>query len=209
MEKKVAYYIRSSHFTQSTLTQQEKIEPGWKVYKDEGVSGRIDFENRPAGKRLIEDCKKGLISRVVILRIDRCGRSTQNIISTLSTFNEMKIPVTSLNEGITTLDTNGNITPTTSLLINVLSSLSQYFYELSREKLLSGILLAKKDPTKYVGRKPNSVEDVSKYLNKPKVKKMTELVKQGNSVRSIVRVLNCSPNSIYKLKKVLETNNNV
>jgi DNA invertase Pin-like site-specific DNA recombinase len=204
MEKKVAYYIRSSHFTQSTLTQQEKIEPGWKVYKDEGVSGRIDFENRPAGKRLIEDCKNGLISRVVMLRIDRCGRDTQNIISTLSTFNQMKIPVTSLNEGITTLDSNGNITPTTSLLINVLSSLSQFFYEQNREKILAGILIAKQDPTKYTGRKPNSTEDIEKYLNKPKVKKMTEMIKQGNSVRSIIRVLEVSPNSVYKLKKVLE-----
>jgi len=204
MEKKVAYYIRSSHFTQSTLTQQEKIEPGWKVYKDEGVSGRIDFENRPSGKRLIEDCKNGLISRVVMLRIDRCGRDTQNIISTLSTFNQMKIPVTSLNEGITTLDSNGNITPTTSLLINVLSSLSQFFYEQNREKILAGILIAKQDPTKYTGRKPNSTEDIEKYLNKPKVKKMTEMLKQGNSVRSIIRVLEVSPNSVYKLKKVLE-----
>lgn len=204
MEKKVAYYIRSSHFTQSTLTQQEKIEPGWKVYKDEGVSGRIDFENRPAGKRLIEDCKNGLVSRVVMLRIDRCGRDTQNIISTLSTFNQMKIPVTSLNEGITTLDSNGNITPTTSLLINVLSSLSQFFYEQNREKILAGILIAKQDPTKYPGKKKGSVQKLDTYLNKPKVKKMTEMLKQGNSVRSIVRILECSPNSVYKLKKVLE-----
>jgi DNA invertase Pin-like site-specific DNA recombinase len=204
MEKKVAYYIRSSHFTQSTLTQQEKIEPGWKVYKDEGVSGRIDFENRPSGKRLIEDCKNGLISRVVMLRIDRCGRDTQNIISTLSTFNQMKIPVTSLNEGITTLDSNGNITPTTSLLINVLSSLSQFFYEQNREKTLSGIALAKLNPDKYKGRVPGSKEDINKYLRKPKTIKMKEMIKQGNSVSSIVRILECSPNSVYKLKKVLE-----
>jgi DNA invertase Pin-like site-specific DNA recombinase len=204
MEKKVAYYIRSSHFTQSTMTQQEKIEPGWKVYKDEGVSGRVDFENRPAGKRLLEDCKNGLISRIVILRIDRCGRNTQNIISTLSKFSEMKIPVTSLNEGITTLDENGNITPTTSLLINVLSSLSQFFYEQTREKILSGISIAKQDPRKYTGRKPNSTEDLDTYLNKPKVKKMTEMIKQGNSVRSIIRVVEVSPNSVYKLKKILE-----
>jgi hypothetical protein len=54
-----------------------------------------------------------------------------------------------------------------------------------------------------------SVEDETTYLNKPKIKKMTELINQGNSVRSIMRVMNTSPNSINKLKKVLETNNKV
>jgi DNA invertase Pin-like site-specific DNA recombinase len=116
----------------------------------------------------------------------------------------MKIPVTSLNEGITTLDSNGNITPTTSLLINVLSSLSQFFYEQNREKTLSGIALAKLNPDKYKGRVPGGKEDINKYLRKPKTIKMKEMIKQGNSVSSIVRILECSPNSVYKLKKVLE-----
>jgi DNA invertase Pin-like site-specific DNA recombinase len=102
------------------------------------------------------------------------------------------------------LDDNGNQTPTTGLLINVLSSLSEFFYHQNREKTLLGVELAKKQG-KYRGRKPNSTEEVNKYLNKPKVKKMRELIKQGNSVRSITRVLNCSSNSVYKLKKVLET----
>jgi hypothetical protein len=39
-----------------------------------------------------------------------------------------KVPITSLNEGITTLDNNGNQTPMTGLLINILSSLSEFFY---------------------------------------------------------------------------------
>ena len=64
---------------------------------------------------------------------------------------------------------------------------------------------AKKDG-KYTGRKENSTETIDKYLSKPKTKKMIELLNQGNSVRSIVRVLECSPNSVYKLKKILNEN---
>jgi DNA invertase Pin-like site-specific DNA recombinase len=101
------------------------------------------------------------------------------------------------------LDDKGNQTPTTGLLINVLSSLSEFFYHQNREKTLLGIELAKRQG-KYKGRTPNSTEDLNTYLNKPKVKKMKELIKQGTSVRSIVRILECSPNSVYKLKKVLE-----
>ena len=55
MEKKTAYYLRTSHYLQSIATQEDKIEPDWKIYKDEGVSGRLEFKLRPAGAKLLED----------------------------------------------------------------------------------------------------------------------------------------------------------
>lgn len=204
MDKKIGYYMRTSHYLQNITTQVDKIEDGWKVYKDEGISGRIPFKERKSASKLLEDISNKKITEVRTLRIDRLGRSVTDIIDTINLIHSYGVPITSISEGITTLDDKGNQTPTTGLLINVLSSLSEFFYHQNREKSLNGISIAKKDPTKYVGRKYNSTEDVSKYLQKTKVKKMTEMLKQGNSVRSIVRVLECSPNSIYKLKKVLE-----
>ena len=208
MEKKIGYYMRTSHYLQSIGTQEDKIEDGWRIYKDAGISGRLEFENRPAGKKLIQDIKDGKITCVYTMRLERMGRGVKDLITTIDTIHSYGVPITFIAEGITTLDEKGNQTPTTGLLINVLSSLSEFFYHQNREKTLLGIEIAKREG-KYRGRTPNSTEDVSKYLNKPKVKKMTELVKQGNSVRSIMRVMNCSPNSIYKLKNVLETNHKV
>ena len=201
MEKKVAYYLRTSHYLMNISTQVDKIEDGWKVYKDEGVSGRTEFSSRPSGKRLLQDLKDNKISQVKVLRIDRLGRNVQDILDTINTIHSYGVPINSLSEGITTLDDKGNVTPTTGLLVNVLSSLSEFFYHQNREKILNGIELAKKQG-KYKGRQTNSKEDIDKYMNKPKTKKMLEMLKQGNSVRSIVRILECSPNSIYKLKKL-------
>lgn len=204
MEKKTAYYLRTSHYLQSIGTQEDKIEPGWKIYKDEGISGRLDFKLRPAGAKLLEDCRKGLISRIVVMRIDRCGRCTKDIIDTLSTFNELKIPLTSINDGITTLDDNGNQTATTGLLINLLSSLSEFFYHQNREKTMAGIERAKLNPDKYRGRVPGSKEKTSMFIEKSKSKKIIEMIKNGNGVRSICRILQCSPNLVYKCKKAYE-----
>ena len=201
MEKKVAYYLRTSHYLMNISTQVDKIEDGWKVYKDEGISGRISFKERKGGIKLLQDIKDGKISSVKILRIDRLGRDVKDILDTINSIHSFGIPITSLSEGITTLDDKGNVTPTTGLLVNVLSSLSEFFYHQNREKILNGIELAKKQG-KYKGRQTNSKEDIDKYMNKPKTKKMLEMLKQGNSVRSIVRILECSPNSIYKLKKL-------
>ncbi len=202
MSTKVAYYLRTSHYLQNISTQVDKIEDGWKIYKDEGISGRISFKERKGGIKLLQDIKDGKITEVKILRIDRLGRNVQDILDTINTIHSYGVPINSLSEGITTLDDKGNVTSTIGLLVNVLSSLSEFFYHQNREKILNGIELAKQNPEKYKGRLPGSTEDIDKYMNKPKTKKMLEMLKQGNSVRSIVRILECSPNSIYKLKKL-------
>ena len=206
MENITGYYMRTSHYLQNIATQVDKIEAGWKVYEDKGISGRLAFEERPAGKRLLEDIRNGKISEVKVLRIDRLGRSVQNILDTISYIHSFNVPIVSLNEGVTTLDANGKQTPVTGLLINVLSSLSEFFYHQNREKILNGIERAKTIEGKYVGRKPGSTEKISKYKSKPKTKKIKELLEQGVAIRAICRTLDCSPNSVYKVKKVYNIN---
>lgn len=194
--------MRTSHYLQNIATQVDKIEPGWKVYEDKGVSGRLAFEDRPAGKRLLDDVKKGKITEVKVLRIDRLGRSVQNILDTISYIHSYNIPIVSINEGVTTLDETGNQTPVTGLLINVLSSLSEFFYHQNREKILVGIERAKLDGNKYRGRKPGSIEDITKFKKKTKTRKIKELLEEGVGIRPICRTLECSPNLVYKVKKV-------
>jgi len=198
----VAYYMRTSHYLQSIGTQVDKIEDGWKVYEDAGVSGRVPFEERPAGKRLLEDVRKGKISQVIVLRLDRCGRSTQNILETLNTIHSFKVPVTSLNEGITTLNDKGEVTPMTGLLTNVLSSLSEFFYHQTREKTLAGVERSKL-LGKYKGRKIGSVETFEKFISKSKNRKIKEMIDSGVGIRKISRILECSPNLIYRVKERL------
>ena len=194
-----AYYLRTSHYLQNIGTQVDKIEPHWKVYKDEGISGRVAFCERPAGKKLLEDLRCGKISEVVVLRIDRLGRSTQDCLHTINLIHSFKVPITSLNEGITTLDENGNQTPMTGLLVNILSSLSEFFYHQTREKTMDGILRAKMDG-KYKGRHAGAVESIDKFLSKPKVKKIVELLKLNVGIRKISRIVECSPNYVYKVQ---------
>src|SRR5262245_51457999 len=45
------------------------------VYKDEGISGTIPFENRPDGKLLLADARAGKFETVLLYKVDRLGRS--------------------------------------------------------------------------------------------------------------------------------------
>lgn len=207
MEQKIGYYLRTSHYLQNIGTQQDKIEEGWKVYQDEGVSGRISFNDRPSGRKLIEDISKGKINEVVVLRIDRLGRNTSDILTTIKQIHSYGIGIRSINEGITTL-IDGKETPMSNLLINLLSSLSEFQYHQTREKTLEGIQRGKLDG-KYKGRKVGSTESIDKFISKPKVSKIKLMLKQGMSIRNICKVMECSPNYIYKIKDKLSLLNNL
>lgn len=195
----IGYYLRTSHYLQNIGTQVDKIEDNWKVYKDEGISGRILFSERSSGKKLLEDIRNGKINQVIVLRIDRLGRNTTDILNTIKLIHQYQVPIRSISEGITTLDESGKETPMSNLLINLLSSLSEFQYHQTREKTLDGILRGKLDG-KYKGRKVGSTEPLDKFLSKPKVKKIKVMLGTGISIRKISSIVDCSPNYIYKVK---------
>lgn len=199
----IGYYLRTSHYLQNIGTQIDKIEDGWKVYEDKGVSGRIPFLERPSGKRLIEDIANGKINQVIVLRIDRLGRDLNDILTTIKTIHSYNVPITSQNEGITTL-IDGKESVMSNLLINILSSISEFQYHQTREKTLAGIERAKLDG-KYKGRKIGSTESVETFLSKPKVQKIMTLLNEDIGVRKIARIVECSPNYIYKVKDAMIT----
>jgi DNA invertase Pin-like site-specific DNA recombinase len=192
--------MRTSHYLQNIATQVDRIEKGWKVYCDQGISGRVSFSERPSGRRLLEDVRGGKITEVVVLRVDRLGRSTQDILQTIKTIHGCKVPIRSLSEGITTLDSSGSETPMSCLLVNLLSSLSEFQYHQTREKTLDGIRKGKIEGV-YKGRKKGSVENPDKFLSKPKVRKILSMLHCGMSVRSISSIVECSPNTVLKIRK--------
>ncbi len=197
-----AYYMRTSHYLQNITTQVDKLEFGWKVYKDEGISGRVSFQNRPSGRKLLEDIERGVISEVIVLRIDRLGRNTADILDTIKLIHQFKVPITSKNEGITTL-VDGKENPMSNLLINILSSLSEFQYHQTREKTLEGIRIGRLIG-KYKGRKIGSVEPTEKFLSKPKVKKVQLMLDEGMGIRKISTIVDCSTNFVYKVKEKME-----
>lgn len=65
--------MRTSHYLQNIATQVDKIETGWIVYEDKGISGRFIYEKRPTGKKHLSDVRDGKINEVS----NRLGRSVK------------------------------------------------------------------------------------------------------------------------------------
>ena len=80
----------------------------YKVYKDEGISGkRID--NRESLKEMLDDIKNNRINNVLVFKIDRLTRSTRDLIDLVEYFNRYECDFNSLCESIDTSSATGRM----------------------------------------------------------------------------------------------------
>ena len=198
---RIAYYMRTSTYLQKTERQDEKVEDGWKLYVDKGVSGRVFFAERPMSKQLLEDAKKGLIDEVKVIHLDRLGRNTEDVLKTIRTFHEYNVSIHIIKQGIHTL-VDGEENITTKLLVTILSSIAEMEYNLHKERILEGIRIAQAKG-KFKGRAKGSSESIESWSQKPNVQKVKTLLEKGVPVRKIRDIMGVSNNFCYKVKNSL------
>lgn len=154
---------------------------GWKVskeYIDDGVSGTK--ESRPALDELMRDCRKRLVSAVIVYRYDRFARSLLFLVKALSEFDSLGIDFISLHEGVDTTSPNGR------LIFGIFASIAGFERDLIVQRIKSGLELARVRG-KRLGRPP-----VLK-LSEEEVKQLKREHRQGKgSLRTLARRYNIS-----------------
>ena len=78
-----------------------------KVYKDDGITGTIPLQERPAGAELIADAKAGLFSTLLVFKLDRLGRVTRIIINAIYDLEQYNVKLKSMTEPFDTSDPSG------------------------------------------------------------------------------------------------------
>lgn len=68
------------------------------MYLDDGISGAIPLYDRPFGKKLIEDAKKGLFDIIIVWKVDRFGRDTLTGLQAVEVLREYGIEIISITE---------------------------------------------------------------------------------------------------------------
>ncbi len=153
-----AIYARCSTTKQedSTATQLHELyeyaaRRGWAVieFVDEAKSGaRAD---RPALASLMASARARKIDAVIVVRLDRFGRSLKHLVVTLDELRELGVAFVSLRDG---LDFS---TATGRLLFGVIASVAQFERELTIERVRAGLQTARRKG-KRLGRPPVSAE---------------------------------------------------
>jgi DNA invertase Pin-like site-specific DNA recombinase len=203
---RAALYIRRSTSGQlESLNRQklsaEGIQPE-DVYADT-CSGTTKFFDRPAVQELLRDIPLKGITTVHVHELSRLGRNLRDILETVSFFTEQRIQLLVKKENIRLLDENGKVTTTTTLLISILGLVAQLEREMTLDRQREGIAIAKLQG-KFLGRKPGSVEGRSAFLEKPKVRRAVELLREQRLKQyEIAKLVGLSPNTVTKISRLM------
>ena len=150
---------------------------GWEItkeYSDEGLSGTLSRDKRPALNSLIKDAYRKRFDAVVCWDISRIGRSMKELVLFLSDMKDRDIGIVSVRQGFDTSTTIGE------MMFQFVGILSSWEREMIRERTLAGLERAKSEG-KTLGRK--------KVVNDEITSQIVELRNAKKSIRAIASVV--------------------
>lgn len=201
---KTLIYIRVSSEGQNTARQVEALTD-WAIKTGstetetviDKISGSI-----PAMQRGLKNALNGF-ERVVVQDLDRLGRDTIDILTTIKKFTEKGINLTVTSLGMDTLQPDGKENAAFKVILSVMATLAELERGKIRERQAQGIAIAKKQGKyKTVGRKEGSVETKEQTLSK--YKHVVKALKDGLSLRKTAKLCDVSVNTVQKVKEALQ-----
>jgi len=165
---------------------------GWEIvgqYVDPGHTGKDD--NRPGLKRLLNDTKLGLFSKVVVYKLDRLSRNLRLLLELEEKLKHFDVGLHSVKEAIDTSKAIGRT------VFQVLGLVGEWEREAIIERTTSGRLQRYREG-KWAGGKPAYGYSYDKETKKLTIKKsearvvrrIFELYVSGKSLSNIANVLN-------------------
>jgi DNA invertase Pin-like site-specific DNA recombinase len=163
---------------------------GWEIvkeYADEGLSGTLSREKRPALNSLIKDAYRKRFDSVVCWDISRLGRSLKELILFLSDMKDREVGICSVRQGFDTSTSMGEI------MFQFVGILSSWEREMIRERTLAGLERARREG-KTLGRR--------KVTNDRITAQIIELRSANRSIRDIASEVGVSRGTVSNVLKV-------
>lgn len=132
----VAIYARQSILKPDSLSIEQQIEAckkhlneneSFTIYKDSGYSGKNT--HRPDYERMVDNIKNGLISKVIVYRLDRITRSVLDFYDMKKTFDDNEVSFVSISEQF----------DTSSVMGNAMLTILVAFAQMERENIISRV----------------------------------------------------------------------
>lgn len=175
-------YVRVSTDDQTNENQRRAIEARYNVsrwFVEDGVSGSIPASQRPAMGSLLAYVREG--DTVVVVAIDRLGRNTIDVLSTVEALQAKKVSVVSMREGFDLA------TPAGKLMLTMLAAVAELEKENIKARQMAGIERARAEG-KNLGRvKVINDENVRQWRQANSASIQTTAAHFGISTASVKR----------------------
>lgn len=140
----VALYLRVSTDEQTLDPQHFELQAhctrnGWQVVGEwtDVISGAK--ADRPGLAALMDACAVGGIDAVVVVKLDRLGRSVLNVVGLVQRLKEMDVAVICTSQGIDTRDSN----PCGKMILSVMAAFAEFERDIIRERTKAGLASAR------------------------------------------------------------------
>lgn len=193
-------YVRTSSFEQRSDRQLNNSKDYDLVIEDK-CSGAIPFFERDGGKKIEKLISKNEIKSLFVHQIDRLGRNLLDILNTINVFNKKGICVNITQQVLKTLNEDGKENPIAKMTISILGVVAEMERNLIKERQMEGIVIAKAKGV-YKGRIKGSVDSNLDFLNKPRVKKALEYLKNGMKGVEVSKLTGLHQNTISKIVRI-------
>lgn len=147
-------YLRVSTGEQSVEAQRYSIEQTHKVeewFSDEGVSGAVKANDRPGFTEMFKYARKG--DTLIVPAVDRLGRDTIDVLSTVEALRSKGVSIISLREGF---DLS---TPIGKAMLTMLAAVAELERSNIKARQMAGIARAKAEG-KALGRE-KTIDDAT------------------------------------------------
>ena len=191
-------YIRVSTPEQNTSRQEDGLIPIVDI-----CSGSVPFEDREAGQELMKRTQLGYVKSISVHSIDRLGRNTLDILTTIKWFTKQQVNIISQKEGLQTLLEDGTENPTAKLMVGILGTLAEFELSRIKERQAEGIKKAKERGVYKTNGGNRKKETKTKFLSKRKNALCLKELQRGHSVRRAALLSGVSLMTAHKVKKYI------
>lgn len=206
---KAIIYARVSTSSQDYDRQLQELRKyasrmGYAVVKEfsEKISGAKKVEEREAMKELLDYTSSHQIDKILIYECSRLSRRAIDFLQLVETFNERKISVFILQNGLETLLTTGEVNPIATLVLGILAQFNAMERNLISSRMKSGYANYRANGGK-VGRKDGYTKGVDAY--KEEYAEEIRLYKRGYSYRNIQRMTGTAVTTLRKVMRITDT----
>ena len=192
----IAVYVRVSSKAQDQRSQLPDLRRWVEAYADgqsvkwyqDKASGKS--MDRPGWRKLAEAMQAGRVSRVVVWRLDRLGRTSSGLTALFDELRQRRVGLTSIRDGVDLATAAGR------MMAGVLASVAAYENEVRSERIVAGQAVARAEGRCWGGSKRGRRIKVSHE----QVEAILRLHKEGGKnaqVTSIAKATGLSRPSVY------------
>lgn len=204
---RVVIFSRVSTLAQDYQRQTDELldyaaKIGYSVERifEEKISGAKKNEERKELMAMMSYIKSNQIEKVLTWELSRIGRNAIQVLQVIEMLNEAKVSLYIKNYNLETLNPDGTVNPLSQFMVQILNSVNEMERQTIVQRLRSGYTAARKNGTK-VGRKTGvQVKTDEEFLKENK--EVAKLLKQGFSVRKVMKLTEKSSGTIQKVKRL-------